>query len=95
MSTLIIEAEKFVFNLLSNELDTKYVYHNLAHTQRVVEKTEELSENLKITKVDAENLKEVKEKGTLTAFISFPLNGSGNKGSNNKLICSLYFSNKV
>ena len=56
MSTLIVDAEKFVFNLLSNELDTKYVYHNLAHTQRVVQKTKELVENSSISKIDAENL---------------------------------------
>jgi len=56
MSTLIADAEKFVFNLLTNELDTKYVYHNLAHTQRVVEKTKELIENSNITASDAENL---------------------------------------
>ena len=56
MSSLISEAEKFVFNLLSSQLDTNYMYHNLAHTQRVVEKTNELSENLNIAKTDAENL---------------------------------------
>ncbi|PWG06200.1 Pycsar system effector family protein [Polaribacter aquimarinus] len=56
MSTLIVDTEKFVFNLLSNELDTKYVYHNLAHTQRVVEKTKELAEKLKIAQTDAQNL---------------------------------------
>ena len=56
MSTLIFNAEKFVFKLLSDKLDTKYVYHNLAHTQRVVEKTKELIENLDVSKIDAENL---------------------------------------
>ena len=56
MSTLIVDAEKHVFNILNTDLERKYVYHNLAHTQRVVEKTKELSENLKIAKVAAENL---------------------------------------
>lgn len=56
MSTLIVEAEKYVFNLLNSDLDRKYVYHNLAHTQRVVEKTKELAENLKLTKAATENL---------------------------------------
>jgi len=56
MSTLIIDAEKFVFHLLTTQLDTKYVYHNLAHTQRVVEKTKELLTNIEIDEVDKENL---------------------------------------
>lgn len=56
MNTLIFDAEKFVFDLLSNQLETKYVYHNLAHTQRVVEKTKELIENVSLSEVDAENL---------------------------------------
>ena len=56
MSTLIAAAEKEVFSLLNTDLDRKYVYHNLAHTQRVVEKTKELVENLKVSKTDAENL---------------------------------------
>ena len=56
MSTLIVDAEKFVFNLLSTELNTNYVYHNLAHTQRVVEKTKEISESLELSKTDTENL---------------------------------------
>ncbi|WP_299670045.1 Pycsar system effector family protein [uncultured Polaribacter sp.] len=56
MSTLIIEVEKFVFNLLSKNLNANYVYHNLAHTQRVVEKTNEIAENSEIEKTTAENL---------------------------------------
>ena len=56
MSALLIDAEKFVFDLLTNQLDTKYVYHNLPHTQRVVNKTKELIENSEIDKTDAENL---------------------------------------
>tara|TARA_R110002126_G_scaffold72364_1_gene180890 strand:+ start:50134 stop:51333 length:1200 start_codon:yes stop_codon:yes gene_type:complete len=56
MSTLIIDAEKFVFNLLSSQLDSKYVYHNLAHTQRVVEKTKELAVHMEIQEIEAENL---------------------------------------
>ena len=56
MSTLIVNAEKHVFNLLNTSLERKYVYHNLAHTQRVVKKTKELSENLNVAKVASENL---------------------------------------
>ncbi|QTD36747.1 HD domain-containing protein [Polaribacter batillariae] len=56
MTALIAEVEKFVYTLLSNDLHANYVYHNLAHTQRVVEKTKELAESLEIVKVDADNL---------------------------------------
>lgn len=44
MENLIKDTETFVSKLFSNELDSKFVYHSLAHTQRVVEKTIELSE---------------------------------------------------
>jgi predicted metal-dependent HD superfamily phosphohydrolase len=43
METLVLEAEKFVVNYLNTNLDSKLVYHNLAHTQRVVEKVQELT----------------------------------------------------
>ncbi|MCF7567162.1 DUF5706 domain-containing protein [Sabulilitoribacter arenilitoris] len=44
MNTLIEVAEKFVINFLNEKLDNSFVYHNLAHTQRVVEKANELAE---------------------------------------------------
>ncbi|MEO9570680.1 MAG: Pycsar system effector family protein [Polaribacter sp.] len=56
MSKLIVEIEKYVFNLLNINLERKYVYHNLAHTQRVVDSVKELIENLEIDKTAAENL---------------------------------------
>ena len=56
MKTLLIEVEKFANNLLSEKLHANYLYHNIGHTQRVVEKTKEISENLGITLNDAENL---------------------------------------
>ena len=56
MSTLLVTAEKHVFYILNTVLERKYVYHNLAHTQRVVESVKELSEQLKIEKEAAENL---------------------------------------
>jgi len=56
MSTLIIDTEKYVFSLLNTDLDRKFVYHNLAHTQRVVKSIKELTESLKIDEVEAENL---------------------------------------
>lgn len=56
MSTLTVDVEKYIFNLFSDSLDANYVYHNLVHTQGVVEKVEEFIENLKIPQPDAENL---------------------------------------
>ncbi|SHG99293.1 Pycsar system effector family protein [Winogradskyella jejuensis] len=45
METLIKDAESFVTHYLNDNLDAKFVYHNLAHTQRVVSKAKELSED--------------------------------------------------
>lgn len=56
MSTLVINAEKHALNLLSSGLDTKYVYHNLAHTQRVVKKVKELIVNMGVNEIDAQNI---------------------------------------
>jgi len=44
MDNIIIEVEKYVIHLLNEKLDNNFVYHNLAHTQNVVEKTKELAE---------------------------------------------------
>ncbi|MEN8703306.1 MAG: Pycsar system effector family protein [Polaribacter sp.] len=56
MSKIINEVEKFIYNLLSEKLHANYVYHNLSHTQRVVEKTIEISEDSNIKGDDLENL---------------------------------------
>jgi predicted metal-dependent HD superfamily phosphohydrolase len=56
MAILLIDAEKYVVNLLNNKLATNYVYHNLAHTQKVVKKTIELAEKLEVDKASLENL---------------------------------------
>jgi len=42
METLVVEAEKYVISYINEHLDPNFVYHNLAHTQRVVEKVDEL-----------------------------------------------------
>ncbi len=42
MSNIIEKTEDFSTNLLTNALDSKYLYHNLKHTQRVVKSTKEL-----------------------------------------------------
>jgi HD superfamily phosphodiesterase len=49
MDKLIVEAEKFATHLLNAKLDTSFLYHNLTHTQRVVEKAKELAEQSALT----------------------------------------------
>ena len=44
MENLINEAENFVTNLFNEKLDTSFLYHNLTHTKRVLEKAKELAE---------------------------------------------------
>ncbi|NJN50099.1 MAG: phosphohydrolase, partial [Polaribacter sp.] len=56
MSNLIAQSEEFVLNLLSNELDKKYVYHNFSHTQRVVKKVIEIAKNYNLNDVETQNL---------------------------------------
>ena len=45
MSDFISKTEEYVTELLTNNLDSKYLYHNLRHTQRVVKSTKELLEH--------------------------------------------------
>ncbi len=56
MDTLIAKAEKFVTSYLNENLDTSFVYHNIAHTQRVVGKVQELSEEMELTDSEKEQL---------------------------------------
>jgi len=42
MSEIVEKTEQYVSNLLTNELDPRFLYHNLRHTQRVVKSTKEL-----------------------------------------------------
>ncbi len=56
MSTLIEKTENFVVNLLNEELNTKFVYHGLSHTFRVVEKAKELAEESKLEEENKEIL---------------------------------------
>ncbi|SDR86628.1 Predicted metal-dependent phosphohydrolase, HD superfamily [Formosa sp. Hel1_31_208] len=48
MESLVQETEKYVISYLNDNLDSKFVYHNLAHTQRVVGKVQELIESIKL-----------------------------------------------
>ena len=56
MSKLISDAESYVLHFLNEKLDNKYVYHNISHTQRVVEKATEICENETISDDDKENV---------------------------------------
>ncbi len=56
MSEIVKEAEGFVLKLLNESLDSKYVYHNLPHTQRVVQKVQEMTEDAELTETEKENL---------------------------------------
>ena len=53
METLLLKTEKYVFSLLTKELDNDYLYHNLSHTQRVVNAIKELIVGENISEVDA------------------------------------------
>ncbi|AGC78139.1 HD domain-containing protein [Nonlabens dokdonensis] len=45
MSDILKITDDFVLNLLKNDLDDKYVYHNYTHTRRVVKSTQEIIDN--------------------------------------------------
>ena len=53
METLLLNAEKYVFSLLTKELSGDFFYHNLSHTQRVVNATKELIVGENISEIDA------------------------------------------
>ena len=56
MSKLISEAEVYVLNLLNENLNKNYVYHNISHTQRVVGNAKEICENIEISEEDKEDV---------------------------------------
>ena len=56
MSEIIEKAETFVTELLEKELDPRFLYHNLRHTQRVVKSTKELLNNYDLGDSDKEKL---------------------------------------
>ena len=56
MSEIVQKAEDFVTNLLQTELDTKFLYHNLKHTQRVVKSAKELLEHYQLNDDENERL---------------------------------------
>lgn len=56
MENIVLEAEKYVISYLNNNLDASFVYHNLAHTQRVVGKINELLEETPLSDTKKEQL---------------------------------------
>jgi predicted metal-dependent HD superfamily phosphohydrolase len=56
MNKLIAEAEKFTSNLLNEELDASFLYHNIIHTQRVVAKALELADQCDVSDSDKQIL---------------------------------------
>ncbi|PKH49399.1 phosphohydrolase [Tenacibaculum sp. Bg11-29] len=56
MKNLLTEVEQFVINLLNENLKPSFVYHSISHTQRVVEKTKELIEGMKVEEEEANKL---------------------------------------
>lgn len=56
METLVKKAENFVVDYLNTHLDSNFVYHNLAHTQRVVKKAKLLIADAKLTEAEQQNL---------------------------------------
>ena len=56
MESLLAESEKYVVSYLNEHLDPNFVYHNLAHTQRVVEKVNELTKDSDLSDDDKNRL---------------------------------------
>ncbi|WP_298477495.1 Pycsar system effector family protein [uncultured Maribacter sp.] len=56
MSQIIEKAKQFVEDLLSNKLDSNFLYHNLRHTQRVVKSTKELLDSIDLPETEKEVL---------------------------------------
>lgn len=56
MTGIIEKTQHFVEELLSNKLDTNYLYHNLRHTQRVVKSTKELLDSCDLSETEKEVL---------------------------------------
>jgi predicted metal-dependent HD superfamily phosphohydrolase len=56
MSTLVSKTEEFATKKLDSNTNPNYLYHNLRHTQRVVDSTKELIEGEDINEKDSELL---------------------------------------
>jgi len=56
MSDIVEKTETFVTDLLTHKLDSRYLYHNLRHTQRVVKSTKEILNFYGLKEKEQENL---------------------------------------
>ena len=56
MSEIIEKTESFATDLLTNDLDSKYLYHNLTHTRRVVKSSKEIINYRNLNAQDSETL---------------------------------------
>lgn len=56
MKSILQKSEEKVTDLLTHELGPEYLYHNLRHTQRVVDATEEILETVELSKEENEIL---------------------------------------
>ena len=56
MSNILDKTQTFVVDLLTNQLDKNFLYHNLRHTQRVVKSTKELLESCSLSNQERELL---------------------------------------
>ena len=56
MSDILDKTQEYVVNLLTNDLDKNFLYHNLKHTQRVVKSTKELLESCSLSNKEKEIL---------------------------------------
>jgi len=56
MSDILQKTEQYAVDLLTNQLDSKYRYHNLKHTQRVVKSTKELLNHHELPEEEKEAL---------------------------------------
>jgi predicted metal-dependent HD superfamily phosphohydrolase len=56
MSEIIQKTESFVIDLLTNDLDSNYLYHNLSHTRRVVKSSKEIINANNLNALDSEVL---------------------------------------
>ena len=56
MSEIVEKTKHFVSELLTEELDSRFLYHNLRHTQRVVKSTKELLNYYNLEEVENERL---------------------------------------
>lgn len=56
MENIISDVERYVISYLNTNLNASFVYHNLAHTQRVVEKTQDLIKDSTLTDIEQQLL---------------------------------------